>query len=93
MTSEIFVQKRNGRGKEPLNIDKIHSMVGYATEDITGVSASHVEMNSGIQFYDGINTEDIQLILIKSAKRALFLSRWAKRAVFLPPAKLRASPL
>ena len=51
MTSEIFVQKRNGRGKEPLNIDKIHSMVGYATEDITGVSASHVEMNSGIQFF------------------------------------------
>ena len=67
MTSEIFVKKRNGRGKEPLNIDKIHSMVGYATEDITGVSASHVEMNSGIQFYDGIDTEDIQQILIKSA--------------------------
>ena len=37
MTSEIFVKKRNGRGKEPLNIDKIHSMVGYATEDIIKV--------------------------------------------------------
>ena len=73
MTSEIFVQKRNGRGKEPLNIDKIHSMVGYATEDITGVSASHVEMNSGIQFYDGINTEDIQQILIKSANDLISL--------------------
>ena len=48
-TGEINVLKRNGRGKEPLNIDKIHSMVGYATQDITGVSASHVEMNSGIQ--------------------------------------------
>ena len=24
-------------------------------EDITGVSVSHVEMNSGIQFYDDIN--------------------------------------
>jgi len=73
MTSEIFVQKRNGRGKEPLNIDKIHSMVGYATEDITGVSASHVEMNSGIQFYDGIDTEDIQQILIKSANDLISL--------------------
>ena len=73
MTSEIFVHKRNGRGKEPLNIDKIHSMVGYATEDITGVSASHVEMNSGIQFYDGINTEDIQQILIKSANDLISL--------------------
>ena len=72
-TGEINVLKRNGRGKEPLNIDKIHSMVGYATEDITGVSASHVEMNSGIQFYDGINTEDIQQILIKSANDLISL--------------------
>ena len=73
MTSEIFVQKRNGRGKEPLNIDKIHSMVGYATEDITGVSASHVEMNSGIQLFDGISTADIQQILIKSANDLITL--------------------
>ena len=27
-TAQINVLKRNGRGKEPLNIDKIHSMVG-----------------------------------------------------------------
>jgi hypothetical protein len=60
----LVVTKRNGRGKESLNIEKIHSMVGFATENITGVSASHVEMNSGIQFFDGINTEDIQQILI-----------------------------
>ena len=74
MTSkEINVIKRNGRGKEPLNIDKIHSMVGYATQDITGVSASHVEMNSGIQFYDGITTDDIQQILIKSANDLISL--------------------
>ena len=66
-TGEINVLKRNGRGKEPLNIDKIHSMVGYATEDITGVSASHVEMNSGIQFYDGINTEDIRHVRLATA--------------------------
>jgi ribonucleoside-diphosphate reductase alpha chain len=61
--NEINVLKRNGRGKEPLNIDKIHSMVGYATQEITGVSASHVEMNSGIQFADGMSTDDIQQIL------------------------------
>ena len=52
---EISVNKRNGRGKESLNIEKIHSMVGVATEGITGVSASHVEMNSGIQFFDVVN--------------------------------------
>jgi len=70
---QILVTKRNGRGKESLNIDKIHSMVGFATEGITGVSASHVEMNSGIQFFDGITTEDIQQILIKSANDLISL--------------------
>ena len=35
---EILVHKRNGRGSEPLNIDKIHEMVEYACEDIAGVS-------------------------------------------------------
>ena len=74
MTSDnLSVRKRNGRGKMPLDIEKIHSMVGYATENITGVSASHVEMNSGIQFFDGISTEDIQQILIKSANDLISL--------------------
>jgi ribonucleoside-diphosphate reductase alpha chain len=74
MTSDnLSVRKRNGRGKESLDIEKIHSMVGYATENITGVSASHVEMNSGIQFFDGISTEDIQQILIKSANDLISL--------------------
>ena len=63
----INVKKRNGRGSEPLNIEKIHEMVEYACEDITGVSSSQVEMKSGLQFYDGITTDDIQQILIKSA--------------------------
>lgn len=65
--TKISVNKRNGRGKELLNIEKIHEMVEYACEDITGVSSSQVEMSSGLQFYDGISTDDIQQILIKSA--------------------------
>ena len=75
MTSKdnLSVKKRNGRGSETLDIDKIHSMVGFATENITGVSASHVEINSGIQFFDGISTEDIQQILIKSANDLISL--------------------
>jgi len=64
---KILVKKRNGRGSEPLNIEKIHEMVEYAVEDIKGVSSSQVEMNSGLQFYDGITTDEIQQILIKSA--------------------------
>ena len=73
MIDKINVEKRNGRGSEPLNIDKIHEMVEYACEDIKGVSASQVEMNSGLQFYDGITTNDIQQILIKSASDLISL--------------------
>jgi len=67
MVDKINVVKRGERGKEPLNIEKIHEMVEYACEDVAGVSASQVEMKSGLQFYDGITTNDIQQILIKSA--------------------------
>src|SRR5210317_1379057 len=69
----IQVNKRNNRGKDALNIEKIHEMVEYACEDIKGVSASQVEMNSGLQFYDGISTDEIQQILIKSASDLISL--------------------
>ena len=74
MNKEVInVKKRNGRGSESLNIDKIHEMVEYACEDISGVSASQVEMNSDLQFYNGITTEEIQQILIKSASDLISL--------------------
>lgn len=70
---KILVIKRNFREKEPLNIEKIHQMVEFACEDISGVSASQVEMKSGLQFYDGITTDEIQQILIKSASDLISL--------------------
>ena len=60
------VQKRDGQ-LEDLNIDKLHKVVMYAVEGITGVSASEVEINSHIQFFDRISSIDIQETLIKSA--------------------------
>ena len=42
-------------------------MVEEACKGLAGVSASQVEIQSGIQFYDGITTGEIQEILIKSA--------------------------
>ena len=36
-------------------------------EGLGGISASQVEMNSGLQFYDGISTDNIQEILVRSA--------------------------
>ncbi len=48
-------------------------MVDRACEGLAGVSASQVEINSGIQFYDGITTEEIQEILVKSANDLISL--------------------
>jgi ribonucleoside-diphosphate reductase alpha chain len=67
MSNGIKVKKRNGRGTEALNLEKMHKMVDEATQGLAGVSASQVEIQSGIQFYDGITTAEIQEILIKSA--------------------------
>ena len=67
MSNGIKVKKRNGRGTESLNLEKMHVMVEQACEGLAGVSASQVEINSGIQFYDGITTGEIQEILIRSA--------------------------
>jgi len=66
MSNGIKVQKRNG-DVEKLDLDKMHLMVDEACKDLAGVSASQVEMTSGIQFYDGITTDEIQDILIRSA--------------------------
>lgn len=66
MSNGTKVLKRKGHA-EPLDLNKIHTMVEEACRDLSGVSASQVEMQSGIQFYDGISTQEIQEILIKSA--------------------------
>ena len=66
MSNGTKVVKRNGR-IESLDLDKMHLMVEEACKGLAGVSASQVEMKSGIQFYDGITTGEIQEILIRSA--------------------------
>jgi len=66
MSNGTKVKKRDG-STESLNLDKIHSMVECACGGLAGVSPSQVEINSGIQFYDGITTNEIQEILVRSA--------------------------
>ena len=68
----ISVVKSDG-SNEPLDITKIQKMTQQACEDLSGVSSSQVEMNTGIQFFDGINTKDIQKILVKSASDLISL--------------------
>jgi ribonucleoside-diphosphate reductase alpha chain len=66
MSNGTKVVKRSG-SVESLDLNKLHLMVEEACNDLAGVSASQVEMQSGIQFYDGITTAEIQEILIRSA--------------------------
>ena len=49
MSNGLIVKKRNG-SIEPLDLEKMHKMVEEACKDLAGVSASQVEMQSGIQF-------------------------------------------
>ena len=66
MSNGTKVVKRNG-SIELLDLDKMHVMVERACDGLANVSASQVEIQSGIQFFDGISTAEIQEILIRSA--------------------------
>jgi len=66
MSNGTKVVKRDG-SIQPLDLEKMHVMVEEACKNLAGVSASQVEIQSGIQFYDGISTAEIQEILIRSA--------------------------
>ena len=72
MSNGTKVKKRDG-SIEPLNLEKIHIMCEEACKNLAGVSASQVEIQSGIQFYDGITTAEIQEILIRSASDLISL--------------------
>ena len=66
MNKNLSVTKRNGK-KEPIDLDKIHRVITWAAEGLNNVSVSQVELNSHIQFYDGIRTDDIHETIIKAA--------------------------
>ncbi len=62
----IQVIKRDGK-KEELNLEKIHKVVFWACDDLTGVSASEIELRAQLQIADGTPTSAIHETLIKSA--------------------------
>ena len=72
MSNGTMIIKRDGT-KEHLNIDKIHKVVEHACLDLAGVSSSQIEMNANIQFYDGMSTDEIQEVLIRSANDLISL--------------------
>ena len=73
MSNGTLIVKRDGT-KEHLNIDKIHFVVEEACKDLAGVSSSQIEMNANLQFYDGMTTQEIQEILVRSANDLISLS-------------------
>ena len=63
---DIQVIKRDGT-RESIDLEKIHRVVHWASQDLENISVSQVEINSQIAFFDGIKTEDIHETIIKSA--------------------------
>ena len=63
---EILVTKRDG-SKESIDLEKIHRVVHWASQDLDNISVSQVEINAQLAFFDGIRTEDVHETIIKSA--------------------------
>ena len=64
--TKLNVTKRDGSIEE-MDLNKIHSVLFWATEGITNVSVSDIEMKAKIQFVNNISTEKIHNTLIKAA--------------------------
>ena len=63
---QINVIKRDG-SKEPIDLSMIHEAVEWACNGYENVSVSDIEINSKLQFYEGITTSEIQKVMIRSA--------------------------
>lgn len=70
MQQEMYVTKRNGE-LELLDLDKLHKVLFWATEDLSGVSVSDIEMVSKIQFYPNMKTTEIHNIMIKATEELI----------------------
>lgn len=70
MNGKILVVKRDGT-REELNLEKIHRVVFWACEGISGVSPSEIELRAQLQMHTGIKTKDIHEMLIKSASELI----------------------
>lgn len=59
-------KKRDG-SLEPKDISKIHKMTQWMCEGIANVSPSEIEIRANLQFFDGMETTEIQKTLYRSA--------------------------
>ncbi len=63
---DIKIKKRDG-SYEKLCVLKTKKMAAYACEGLEGCNPAELEMDSNIQFRDGMSTKEIQKILIQTA--------------------------
>ncbi len=63
---QIHVVKRDGT-RAPIDLAMIHEAVDWACNGYENVSVSDIEINSKLQFYEGITTSEIQKVMIRSA--------------------------
>jgi ribonucleoside-diphosphate reductase alpha chain len=63
---DIKIKKRNG-SYEQLCVEKTKKMVAYVCAGLDGCNPVELEMDSNIQFRDGMSTKEIQKILIQTA--------------------------
>lgn len=68
--NNLTVVKRDG-GREPFDVNKIHKVLEWATNEINGVSVSEIELRANIQMYDGMATDNIHELLIKSSSELI----------------------
>lgn len=61
-----MIQKRNGNYEE-LHVEKTKKMVAYACDGLEGCDPLELELDSNIQFRDGMSTKEIQKVLIQTA--------------------------
>ena len=66
------IVKRTGE-MVPFDVERIHRVVGWAVNDIKGVTASDIEINAKLQMKEGITTREIHNVLIDSAVNLISL--------------------
>lgn len=66
MEKTINVRKRDG-SLVPFSVDNINKVISWATDGLSGVNISDIEVNAKLNIADGISTKEIHKVLVESA--------------------------
>ena len=71
---DIMIRKRDGHF-EPLSVEKTKRMIAFACLGLDSCDPMELEMDSKLQFVDGMTTKQIQQTLIRTAIEKVIPSR------------------